>query len=275
VGPFEADRSNPGFLPALEVVDAGDPGGGYRSPIQLPDGRYLASYAASLATGSYALVVVDPATHQRQVLLDCGARACVQAVPVFQRERRPLFDNVAQLVFGGNALGGAAGHGQVTYPDLPMLATLLGANLRTGRFVDGMRAASQVAIYQDLGPPDAATGMGGRAGSEMVYQNRMALGSASLQSDGSVKLLVPSLTPLIVELQDGSGNPVFTMSEEDQLGEGEQISRGVPEKFFNSVCGGCHGSVSGRELDVAITPDALTGASLSAVHDSSANQVGP
>ena len=55
------------------------------------------------------------------------------------------------------------------------------------------------------------------------------------------------------------------MSEEHQLGPGEHISRGVPQKFFNSVCGGCHGSVSGKELDIAIDPDALTGASVSRV----------
>jgi hypothetical protein len=36
---------------------------------------------------------------------------------------------------------------------------------------------------------------------------------------------------------------------------------GVSEDLFDAVCGGCHGSVSGSELDVAVTPDALTGAS--------------
>jgi hypothetical protein len=29
------------------------------------------------------------------------------------------------------------------------------------------------------------------------------------------------------------------------------------------VCGGCHGSISGSELDVVVTPDVLTGASRS------------
>ena len=85
---------------------------------------------------------------------------------------------------------------------------------------------------------------------------------------------LPSLTPVIVELQDGSGNKLFTMSEEDQLGPGEHISRGVPQKFFNSVCGGCHGSVSGKELDIALDPDALTGASVSLSRDS-VQTIGP
>ena len=38
---------------------------------------------------------------------------------------------------------------------------------------------------------------------------------------------------------------------------------GVSRTLFDGVCGGCHGSISARELDVAVTPDALTGASAS------------
>jgi len=129
-------------------------------------------------------------------------------------------------------------------------------------------------VYEDKGPADVATGMAGRTGSQMVYQNRNEIGRAQLASDGSVKVRLPSLTPVIVELQDGSGNKVFTMTEEDQLGPGERISRGVPQKFFNSVCGGCHGSVSGKELDIAIDPDALTGASVSLSRDAT-QSIGP
>ena len=33
--------------------------------------------------------------------------------------------------------------------------------------------------------------------------------------------------------------------------------------IFNGICGGCHGSLTGEELDVAVTPDSLTGASVS------------
>jgi hypothetical protein len=117
--------------------------------------------------------------------------------------------------------------------------------------------------------------MAGLTGTERVWQSRTMLGSAGLASDGSVQVRLPSLTPMVIELQNDSG-PVFTMSEEDQLGPGEFISRGVPQKFFNSVCGGCHGSVSGVELDIAVNPDALTGASVSLSRDPGARQsIGP
>jgi hypothetical protein len=280
VGPFEADRAGASFLHSMEVLD-GDghaAGAGYRSPVQLPDGRYLVSYSGDTSVGAYDLVVFDPAAPagaQRTTLIGCGGQACVQAALGYKRERKPVFTNVRQLVFGGGATGGDAAHGTVTYPDLPMLGTLLGANLRTGRFVDALRSATQVAIYEDRAPTDLAAGMGARTGSEMVFQDRHLLGAAPLAADGSVKLRLPSLTPLIVELQDGAGSALFTMSEEDQLGAGEAISRGVPQPFFNSVCGGCHGSVSGRELDIAIDPDALTGASVSTAHDADAQSIGP
>ena len=32
-------------------------------------------------------------------------------------------------------------------------------------------------------------------------------------------------------------------------------------ELFNGFCGGCHGSISNRELDIAATPDVLTTAS--------------
>jgi hypothetical protein len=35
----------------------------------------------------------------------------------------------------------------------------------------------------------------------------------------------------------------------------------MPRGFFNALCGGCHGSISGREIDVAADVDILTRAS--------------
>ncbi len=44
---------------------------------------------------------------------------------------------------------------------------------------------------------------------------------------------------------------------------GEYITPGPPRALFNNICGGCHGSLSGSELDIAVSADALTGASVS------------
>jgi mono/diheme cytochrome c family protein len=57
------------------------------------------------------------------------------------------------------------------------------------------------------------------------------------------------------------------MSEEHQVHDGEYITPGAPRKLFNNICGGCHGSISGAELDVSVTADTLTGASVSMSRD--------
>jgi hypothetical protein len=218
IGPFESDRTDVQFLKALVILDpaatgrAGATQGAYRSPFPLPDGRVLASYDGAITdlsaqTPRYDLVVVDPkdGTHVGVAGFTGGGKSWVEPVLVYKREPKPPFKNLTQLVFGGHVDPSDPTHGEVHYPDLPMLGTLLIANLRTGRFVDTLRAATQLVIYQDLPPPDAATGMAGRTGSQMVYQNRKEIGRAPLAPDGSVKVRLPSLTPLIVEAQDGNG----------------------------------------------------------------------
>ncbi|MCB9563811.1 MAG: hypothetical protein H6708_25740, partial [Kofleriaceae bacterium] len=95
------------------------------------------------------------------------------------------------------------------------------------------------------------------------YESRQLFGKVPLRGDGSLKMQVPAQVGVILELQDDSGSPVVTMGEEHQLGPNEQITMGIDMQLFDAVCGGCHGSVSGSELDVIVTPDALTGASQS------------
>jgi len=53
------------------------------------------------------------------------------------------------------------------------------------------------------------------------------------------------------------------MSEEHQVTAGEYVTPGPPRAVFNAICAGCHGSLSGAELDIAVSADALTGASVS------------
>src|SRR5690606_2221120 len=108
-----------------------------------------------------------------------------------------------------------------------------------------------------------------------IYQDRELLGTARLADDGSAKVRVPAGQGVILELQDGSGNPIVTMREEHQLGPGEVITFGIVEPLFDAVCGGCHGTVSGREIEVFVTPDALTGASRSLSVDADPQAIAP
>jgi len=42
---------------------------------------------------------------------------------------------------------------------------------------------------------------------------------------------------------------------------GEHARQAFPRRFFDNLCAGCHGSISGHALDAALSPDFLTQAS--------------
>ena len=278
VGPFEADRPDVSFLKSLVIVDpaatalAGTQGV-YRSPFSLPNGEILASYAANVTdptmqTPKYDLVAVD-ATGTRRALVSDPALSYVEATLGYKRSARILFQNLPQLVFGGHDES-PSGVATMHFPDVPLLATLLGANLRHGRNVAAFDSAAALRAYVESAPPMGSSPTSpppGLQGSQMVYTNRVSLGSAGLQPDHSLKVTVPAGKPLILEVVDSSGTALFTMSEEHQVTDGEYITPGAPRKLFNNICGGCHGSISGAELDVSVTADTLTGASVSMSRD--------
>jgi hypothetical protein len=234
----------------------------------------MASYATftgNLGTATslaWDLVAVEPRSGARTVLLDTGD-AIVEAVLAIKRPARPMYLNRRQLVFGGGQDTDASGgedYAVAHFPDAPLIFTLLNANLRRGRPVDLFRGAARLAVYEELGAPPGTTS----PTSGDIYQERELIGTAPLAEDGSARIRIPSRKGLILELQDGDGSPIVTMREEHQLGPGENITFGIVDELFDAVCGGCHGTVSGREIDVFVTPDALTGASQSLSKDAPA-----
>jgi hypothetical protein len=280
VGPFEADRPEPTFLKSLVIVDPAATGragtkGVYRSPFSLPNGDILASYAANVTDPTqaeapkYDLVAVDPGGARRALASD-PTLSYVEGALGYKRAARALFENLPQLVFGGHNEPGAD-QATMHFPDLPVLATLLGANLRRGRNVAAFDGATKLQAYVESPPPmgtSPANPPPGLQGTQIpVYSKRMSLGTADLQPDHSLLVNVPAGKPLIFELVDGKGASVFLMTEEHQVTSGEHITPGAPRGIFNNICGGCHGSISGKELDVAVTADTLTGASVSASRD--------
>ncbi|MEJ7600735.1 MAG: hypothetical protein WKG01_22715 [Kofleriaceae bacterium] len=266
IGPFEAGRIDIGFVPAMRILDAGNATGragsaaGYRGPFELPDGTIMAAYASNVTQGNFEIVAVSPrGGNSRNLFNNPNGRVRVDAVLAYKYPARKLYENRRQLVFGGFADPGDASRAVLHMPDAPMVFTLLVANLRRGRPLEEFGAARFLAVYSE-GMCGATCTPGGNG----IFESRSLLGKAPLASDGSVKVSLPAGQGVVFELQDGSGNAIIKMSEEHQLGPGERVSMGVSRNLHNAVCGGCHGSITGRELDIAITPDALTGASASA-----------
>jgi hypothetical protein len=279
IGPFEQGRSDTGYIPALRIVDGGNATGragstaAYRGPVSLPDGQIMVSYAGNAASGDFDIVAISPRDGTRTPVFSAappGGKIRVDAVLVYRYPPRLLYTNRRQLVFGGNT-SGDAGHGVLHMPDAPLIFTLLTGNLRRGRPVDAFRNAKFLAVYSEgLCPAGPCT-----RGTNGIFENRQLLGTAPLADDGSVRIQVPSQTGVVLELQDDKHASLVKMGEEHQLGPGEQISMGIAEPLFNAVCAGCHGSITGHEIDVEVTPDALTGASASKSATSSPVTIGP
>ncbi|HEX4419991.1 MAG TPA: hypothetical protein VH165_18885 [Kofleriaceae bacterium] len=279
IGPFEQGRTDTGFVSALRLLDGANANGrmggaaAYRAPVSLPDGQIMVSYAASASQGNFDLVTISPHGAENRAPLFTAAPPAgqirVDAVLAYPYPARPLYDNRRQLVFGGSADGDPA-HGVIHMPDAPLLFTLLTGNLRRGRPVDAFRGAKFIAAYSEGLCTTSCT-----AGSNGIFENRQMLGSAPLADDGSVRFQLPAQTGVVLELQDDKHNTIIKMGEEHQLGPGEQISMGVSESLFNVVCAGCHGSVSGHEVDVGVSPDALTGASSSKSATATPATIGP
>lgn len=289
IGPFEQGRSDTGYVAALHVVDNANDGGMppvalpaatgragspavYRAPSSLPSGEIMAAYASSAAAGNFEIVAINPHDGKQQLLITGGTAGTVRvdAVLAYKYPPRALYENRRQLVFGGSA-GGDPGHAVIHMPDAPMVFTLLTGNLRRGRPVDAFRKARFLAVYSEGLCPAGTCSPGGNG----IYENRQLLGTAALADDGSVRVQLPSQTGVVLELQDDKHNSVVRMGEEHQLGPGEQISMGISQSLFDAVCAGCHGSVSGHEVDVQVSPDALTGASASASATASPVSIGP
>ena len=286
IGPFELGRTDPGYLQSLRFLGNGSETGhagataGFRNPAPMPDGRILVSHTA-LPALSWDIVALDPRTNAETSLgITKTNGAVVDAVLAYKYPARILYDNRRQLVFGGAVQADDSSHAVLYMPDAPMVFTMLTGNLRRGRPVDLFRKAKYLAVYTEgmcpAGPCSRTT--------NGIFENRTMIGKSELADDGSVKIRLPAQTGLVFELQDDSGNSIVKMTEEHQLGPGEQISMGVRQtitgtsgntvQLFDAVCGGCHGSVSGKEIDIVVTPDALTGASSSIRQNDTPQDVG-
>ncbi|HEY1555230.1 MAG TPA: hypothetical protein VGF94_10400 [Kofleriaceae bacterium] len=293
IGPFELGRNDPGYLKSVRFIGDSNASGtasastGYRAPFMLPDGQIMASYAPNLNSLAWQIVAVDPTSNVQTTLISIPGKAAVDAVLAYKNpwaqltvaaQPRQLYLNRRQLVFGGcSAMSQTCtdGHTDTSHavlymPDAPMVFTVLTGNLRRGRPVDDFRVATQLAVYSEGMCP--ATGC--TANLDGIYQQRMLLGTAKLAADGSVRVQLPAETGIVLELEKSDGTPVVTMREEHQLGPGENIAMGVQQPLFDAVCGGCHGSVSSDERDIAVTADALTGASVSVSQNASPTSIG-
>lgn len=291
LGPDQRDRA-PGdrqYLASTRVPAPGAMDGGtgvFRSPAPLPSGRILASCdlgATSPTAGPFAFEIceIDPDTGATRVIGGRAGASDVELVAIVPRAAREVFHSRPDEPNGNTYVQAGATDAEILVNDFPMLATLLFANARTSvsrgvRPIDPRIAGFDV--LESLAPPDGATSfaeLGGEVVADsrgMFYRSLRPLGHVDQHADGSARFRIRGGAPIVLRPTDASGQ-ALTFGEGDpfageviqreqmQFYPGERAHQSMPRAFFNPLCGGCHGTISGRELDGAVDVDVLTEAS--------------
>jgi hypothetical protein len=282
VDPDAISFPNEGFYQhSIQILDSAASGrlsstqGAYASPSPLPDGRLLASYAAgatNLATfnGGFDVVVVNPNNGARSVLIP-GPEDALWPVAVYAKQNIGVFRSRLDEANGATALSPKNGtRAEITYLDLPLLTTLLFQNTRSGRDLPVDQPHAQV--WQDL-PPEPGVTSFATGGSFVtndsygqLYVRRSLIGEIAPARDGSARVALPGGIPYLLamrtQLASDTSPTLHFQREQMQAYPGEVVRQSFRRDFFNGLCGGCHGSVSGLENHVAINPDILTQASV-------------
>lgn len=285
IGPDEAAR-DPGdraYLHSLTEMTSGTAGGtadgAFRSPSPLPTGRVLVACALGasvVAPYDFDLCELEPRDGSLRVLRATDGLAELDAVAVYARMRRPIAHSDGREIDHPVMEPGAT-DAVVRFTDFPMIESLMFENTRNGRSID--RRIGGFELLEWLPPPADASSFAALPAASVVtdsrgtfFRERRSLGWAPLLPDGSVRIRIPGGVPVSFAPTDAGGATLpfpagsgFTgpmiQREAEQYYPGERINRSVPRRFFNLLCAGCHGSISGRELDVGVDLDVLSGAS--------------
>jgi hypothetical protein len=265
-----SSRSSPEpnfFFHSLRVL-ATD--GSYTSPSPLPGGALLVSFGAGDPAqfgGDYDLYVVDPLTGNKTKLLGDAGTAEVEAVAVYERVAKDIFASTPDEPNGHTEIRSGDPNADVAVLDMSVLASLLFQNTPTGRVVE--RDLKSFDVYEDLPPdlatsPDCSGNMANDAYGKVCVRRRL-LGTVPLRADGSAHFRIPGGLPIVLHLADDSESRQMKLPrwqrEELTFSPGEYAHQSFPGVFFDNLCAGCHGALSGRAVDASLRPDFLTQAS--------------
>jgi hypothetical protein len=280
LGPDQDDRdpSDTFFLHSLTLPDPSATGksgvmsGIYRSPAPLPAQSFLASYAPGCSvdtcTGEYQLVQVDEHTGARTVLVQTSGRAIVEAVAIYPRTNEGTYTSRLDEPNGAVQVDPTKTDAHIENLDMQMLSSLLFTNTRIGRQLDTQLAV--LGLLESEPPPSGSTDFTSLASSNPAsvitdgygpqWLSQKPIATFTLLNDASVVIDAAGGLPYSLQLIDSTGTTT-TQKEEFQFYPGESGHSSFPRAFFGALCGGCHGSISGREVDVHLVPDLLTAAS--------------
>ena len=282
--PTAVDYPNPSFYQhSMSLLDPAATGkldktqGAYRDPSPLPNAQILVSYAANVKDlanfkGNFDIFSIDPHTGQRTPLIS-DADDLIWPVAVYAHYNpHGVYQSKLDEPNGATHVyttPDRKDRSEITVLDMPLLASLVFQNTRSGRLMPP--DTTQVQVWEDL-PPAKGIKSVDQSGSFLaqdqygkMYVRRRPLGSMDILDDGSTRFEIPGGMPIVlsttIQLGGDSAPTTHFQREEMQFYPGEVVRQGFPHKLFNGLCGNCHGAVSGLESHVAINPDILTQAS--------------
>jgi len=281
IGPDQDDPRPDGdnyYIPSQRFVT---PNGAWRSPAALPTGRVLVSCdqaAGDVTSGNYAfqLCELNPDSGAVREIGGDGGRADIEAVPVFARAAREVFESTVDEANGNTHVVAGESDAHVEVLDFPLLQTLLFENTREGRQIRADVGGFDV--FAEYPPPMGASSFGEVSGMVQnddfgqLFVDRQMVGHVDLNADGSAHFRYRGGLPIVLRVTDWDGNPIafsdgapfsgeMVQREQMQFYPGERAHQSFRRELFNGMCGGCHGSITNRELDVAADVDVLTTAS--------------
>lgn len=300
IGPDQAGRPDqrdyvhsmfvpvPGALGAIPGVPGGPTTRGvFRSPAITPGGRLVVSCdldATDVRGGpfSWSLCELDARTGALREIGGDAGMANVDAVAVFARADNGIFKSKVDEVNGTSRIDPSREGALLHFLDFPLLATLLFENVRGERRIDP--EVGMARILEVRPPPSGATSFADVASQVVddaygqVFVDYQVLGDLPLRADGSARAQIPGGRPFLLQPLTAAGGVLtfpegapfagdVVQREQMQLYPGEALNQSLPRRFFNGLCGTCHGTVSGRELDAAVNVDVLTGASRTLAYD--------
>ncbi len=251
--------------------------GAYKNAASLPNGRILVSYAPNVVdlgsiNGKFEIVMVDSISGQRTPLVSHGSEDLIWPVAVFARQNHGVFRSRLDEANGATTIytdEARRDRSEITVVDMQVFSSLMFQNTRTGRVLPGKNFP--VEVWESLPPESGVTnyGQGGAFVTDdqfgQVYARRRLRGVAQPASDSSFKIQIPGGMPMVlathVQLAGENSPTVHFQREEMQFYPGEWVRQSFKKELFNGLCGGCHGSVTGLESDIAVNPDLLTQAS--------------
>jgi len=286
IGPDQDDRDplDRTFLSSLSFPVPGAFGamaGAFRSPARLPHGKLFVSCdinATDLSAGpfDFDLCYLDPDSGVVVPVGGTTGRADIDAVAIYARAQHGVFQSRPDEANASTQIKPNESDAIVHFLDFPLLATLFFSNTREGRPIDARIHGFD--LLQPEAPPSSETtfaALGSAVRSDdlgQFYESLRSVGHVELAADGSAKVRLPAGVPLMLRPTDADGKPISFGDDAPFVGEmlqreavqfypGERAKQALPRRFFNGLCGGCHGSITNRELDISVNVDVLTSAS--------------